>query len=299
MGLELEPVIVSTQNQIGCRIKDYFIDTDHIGIDKEYLMNNVHVGDIIYDINGEKVHTYKFLDILNLLKCLKDTERIIGFKNLTYNTPTNSATNTPSKSTNKVDVSNIVLNNSVSPKSVPSTNNSPRFIKQGSNIKRKKIVKSNENSPVTTAAQSDSKTTVLDAVSNTIEAAAENVLVTVVPRFSLLEMNEVINSKNELLNELSKTTVLLGISEEKYKTLEKHNIELQQAYADMMVLTHSLTLTHSYSLLLTLRSGERRTKTTITPLCVSCTMKLQRYKPSLRSPQLRAVVVNRSNKMNT
>jgi hypothetical protein len=83
MGLELEPVIISSERQLGCRVKDFYFDIDYQGLNPEVLQSRVAIGDIISTINGESVNTLSFNDILNKLRQLRDSKRIIGFKNIT------------------------------------------------------------------------------------------------------------------------------------------------------------------------------------------------------------------------
>ncbi len=83
MGLELEPVIISSERQLGCRVKDYYFDIDYQGLDPAVLQASVAVGDIISTINGESVNTLSFNDTLNKLRQLRESKRVVGFKNIT------------------------------------------------------------------------------------------------------------------------------------------------------------------------------------------------------------------------
>ena len=82
MGLELEPLIKSTEREIGCRIKDFYISIDHDGIDREILEKYITIGDIITHINGEDVKGRSFNIILDKLRSLKDTTKVVKFKNI-------------------------------------------------------------------------------------------------------------------------------------------------------------------------------------------------------------------------
>jgi hypothetical protein len=82
MGLELEPVIISSERQIGCRVKDFYFGIDHTGIDWETLTSAVKIGDIISHVQKCNVQSAKFTDILNQLRDLKDATRIVTFKNI-------------------------------------------------------------------------------------------------------------------------------------------------------------------------------------------------------------------------
>ena len=82
MGLELEPVIVSSEREIGCRVKDYYFGLDYSGIAEDILQDSVSIGDIITHIESRNVQSAKFSDILSLLRSLKDSDRSIVFKNI-------------------------------------------------------------------------------------------------------------------------------------------------------------------------------------------------------------------------
>ena len=82
VGLELQPVIISSEREIGCRVKDYYFGVDYHGIAPEALQASVSVGDIITHIGSKNVQSAKFSDILELLRSLKDSERRIVFKNV-------------------------------------------------------------------------------------------------------------------------------------------------------------------------------------------------------------------------
>ena len=82
MGLELEPVIVSSEREIGCRVKDYYFGLDYSGIAEDILQDSVSIGDIITHIESKNVQSAKFADILGLLRSLKDSDRKIVFKNI-------------------------------------------------------------------------------------------------------------------------------------------------------------------------------------------------------------------------
>ncbi len=82
MGLELEPVIKSSEREIGCRVKDYYFPLDHNGVDRHYVESRVAVGDIICSINGEDVKSHSFGSIVDKLKSLKEKKRVVSFKNI-------------------------------------------------------------------------------------------------------------------------------------------------------------------------------------------------------------------------
>jgi hypothetical protein len=77
MGLELEPVIVSSSRQMGCRVKDFY-NEDAEG----QRTSAVQIGDIVWQINGVKVQSERFVDILSTLKSTAESTRIITFKNI-------------------------------------------------------------------------------------------------------------------------------------------------------------------------------------------------------------------------
>lgn len=95
MGLELEPVIISTNppRQIGCRVKDFYFGSDFIeslpmpnaeSWSKDLLMSRVKIGDVICKVDNERVVSKSFAEILVLLKDLRNTDRPrhITFRNI-------------------------------------------------------------------------------------------------------------------------------------------------------------------------------------------------------------------------
>ena len=95
MGLELEPVIVSSNppRQLGCRVKDFYFGTDFIESlptengdnniwGRNYLLKRVTIGDVIIKVGDQPVLNQSFQQILNQLRLLKDQNRIVGFKNI-------------------------------------------------------------------------------------------------------------------------------------------------------------------------------------------------------------------------
>lgn len=83
MGLELEPVIKSSEREIGCRVKDYYYSVNHYGIDPAYLESQVAIGDIICSVNDLDVKSMPFKDIVERLRSLRDMDRTVAFKNIT------------------------------------------------------------------------------------------------------------------------------------------------------------------------------------------------------------------------
>ncbi len=83
MGLELEPVIISSERRVGCRVKDFYFDLEYKGLDAEYLQSHVGIGDVFSKINGESVISFTFDEILNKLRSLRNEKRLISFKNIT------------------------------------------------------------------------------------------------------------------------------------------------------------------------------------------------------------------------
>lgn len=89
VGLELQPVIISSEREIGCRVKDYYFGIDYHGIPPDDLQASVSIGDIITHIDSRNVQSAKFSDILGLLRSLKDSERKITFKNVSNSCQSN------------------------------------------------------------------------------------------------------------------------------------------------------------------------------------------------------------------
>ena len=80
MGLDLEPVIKSSDTLVGCKVKDFYFGLDHNGITPEELLQRVKPGDVIDTVNGTCVVTLPFKNIINMLVNLKNTHRQIVFK---------------------------------------------------------------------------------------------------------------------------------------------------------------------------------------------------------------------------
>lgn len=85
MGLELEPVIISSERKIGCRVKDFYFGVDYTGTeeDRSMLQGTISIGDILMKINGVSVVSLPFTSVLDMLRSLTSTERVVVFKNLT------------------------------------------------------------------------------------------------------------------------------------------------------------------------------------------------------------------------
>lgn len=82
MGLELEPVIKSSEREIGCRIKDFYFGVDYRGIEPAQLERLVNVGDIICAIDDMNVKSLPFAEIVDLLRSRKSRQRMLRFKNM-------------------------------------------------------------------------------------------------------------------------------------------------------------------------------------------------------------------------
>lgn len=82
MGLELEPVITSSERQLGCRVKDFYFGLDHSGVDPQMLQQRVTVGDVISHVDGVCVLSLRFTDVLELLRAMRGRQRVVVFKNI-------------------------------------------------------------------------------------------------------------------------------------------------------------------------------------------------------------------------
>ena len=80
MGLDLEPVITSSQSLVGCKVKDFYFGLDHTGIPPAELLEQVKLGDVIDTVNGTCVLAHPFQQVINMLLNLKSTHRQIVFK---------------------------------------------------------------------------------------------------------------------------------------------------------------------------------------------------------------------------
>lgn len=82
MGLELEPVIKSSEREIGCRVKDFYFGVDYNGIEPAQLERLVNTGDIICAIDDINVKSLPFPDVVDLLRSRRNNQRVIRFKNM-------------------------------------------------------------------------------------------------------------------------------------------------------------------------------------------------------------------------
>lgn len=82
MGLELEPVIKSSEREIGCRVKDFYFGVDYSGIEPAQLEKLVNVGDIICSVDDFNVRSLPFAEIVDLLRSRKHNQRVLRFKNM-------------------------------------------------------------------------------------------------------------------------------------------------------------------------------------------------------------------------
>lgn len=82
MGLELEPVIKSSEREVGCRVKDFYFGVEYNGIEPAQLEHLVNVGDIICSIDDISVRSLPFPEIVELLRSRRNNQRIVRFKNM-------------------------------------------------------------------------------------------------------------------------------------------------------------------------------------------------------------------------
>ncbi len=82
MGLELEPVIKSSERELGCRVKDFYFGIDYDGIHPEKLQEKINIGDIICSVDGKSVKSLPFVEVIELLRTSKHLPRCIRFKNI-------------------------------------------------------------------------------------------------------------------------------------------------------------------------------------------------------------------------
>lgn len=83
MGLELEPVIISTERKIGCRVKDFYFGLGYSGIEPSILQNTIKVGDVVSSIDGVSMLSAPFMDILEVLTSKRENpRRSLTFKDI-------------------------------------------------------------------------------------------------------------------------------------------------------------------------------------------------------------------------
>ena len=73
MGLELEPVIISSERQIGCRVRGFYFNSSHDGLSPELIRAKVTPGDVIVSVNGSSIISLGFEAALKRLVSLKDS----------------------------------------------------------------------------------------------------------------------------------------------------------------------------------------------------------------------------------
>lgn len=182
MGLEFEAVIISSEKQIGCRIKDFYFREDHTGIDRDFLINTVNIGDIISQIEGQSVLALPFVDIIDMLKKYVHQHRRVLFKNISHPLKQGLDGN------NSSDIRNFKANSSP----------------------EKVMIKGSNKLHLASPAKVNST----DAI-ETIASAVNNMI----PLYSQLEMDRELAVKKDLLNELSRFSYLLGLSQDREKQL--------------------------------------------------------------------------------
>ncbi len=83
MGLELEPVVISSVRKIGCRVRDFYFGLDYEGIDPKVLQKTIRIGDIISSVNGVSVLSSSFMDVLDILTSNREAkQRVLQFKDV-------------------------------------------------------------------------------------------------------------------------------------------------------------------------------------------------------------------------
>lgn len=82
MGLELEPVIISSERQLGCRVKDFYFSLDHSGVDPTELQVRVSPGDVVSHVDGVCVLSLRFAEVLDMLRQIRHAQRVVAFKNI-------------------------------------------------------------------------------------------------------------------------------------------------------------------------------------------------------------------------
>ena len=83
MGLELEPVITSSEKAIGVKVKDFYYGMDYQGLDPVVLEECISIGDVISTVNDVNVLSMPFHDILQVIKTSRDSSiRQVVFKNI-------------------------------------------------------------------------------------------------------------------------------------------------------------------------------------------------------------------------
>ena len=93
MGLELEPVVISSACKIGCRVRDFYFGLDYEGIDPKILQKTIRIGDVISSVNGVSVLSSSFMDILDILTSNREApQRVLQFKNVSVASVSRSVT---------------------------------------------------------------------------------------------------------------------------------------------------------------------------------------------------------------
>lgn len=88
MGLELEPVIKSSEREIGCRVKDFYYGVDYNGIEPRRLEGLVAIGDIICSLDDVNVRSMPFPEIVDMIRSKRHCQRRVLFKNMAFSCKT-------------------------------------------------------------------------------------------------------------------------------------------------------------------------------------------------------------------
>lgn len=254
MGLELEPVSVNDNpiRKIGCKVKSFHCDANSCSIRYDILMSEIGIGDIVAFVNNINVNCFQFEDILSLLKHNINKSKVLVFRKLSSG-ESNSQVNTPStnpevKSSHiSMDVKNVDNNeiylDITSSKS--SSNSSKTHL-------RNQIMDSHHTDIDTSTTMEMLKTLFparYDAIAKLLSDAGSGVgtgllhvggvvasnagriigsAVQHVPCYSLQDIHAIERKCHLLLQELSKTCLLLGECDNKCDKLRKERDDFFQ-----------------------------------------------------------------------
>lgn len=319
MGLELEPVIKSSEREVGCRVKDFYFGVEYNGIEPAQLEHLVNVGDIICSIDDISVRSLPFPEIVELLRSRRNNQRIVRFKNMNAMWSNGETMASPHmKKKDRTQAPKFFNENTengapleeispIKPALASRTMKSPKTFKSPSSSRQPltprqktrtviseqpgdmqmvrtpltpsavKYLAQHNGSSVSAIQRDEDSFQMQDPLLNEVQEVgavigkkaaqlafiaseslsnhaqtALNHAAVVVPRFSQQEMNQVVQKKNELLAELTRSVLLLREEEEKRMNLEREVELLQDLKRDNEelndALSHKDSILEDYSL---------------------------------------------------
>ena len=223
MGIYLEPV---TKNDIGAQVKGYHFPDGYSGINRQVVKDKVKEGDCIVNVDNVDVTHMSFEEVFKLLASKHDTTKIVTFSK--HKSLCNPATPKNDKISQEITISSGNDYNEMSP--VLASESSLRSLfpvryeeltqmlhsvisaggKLGANLEKGVLNMGNAFEDKT-----------CQVLGNTVQN---------VPRFSQKDVNILESKMCAILQELSRTCILLGQSEEEVERLKSQMSSSKNSY---------------------------------------------------------------------